>query len=98
MVFLVSGFVLFLPGRSQLCFNSFSKREGERERVSFFFFGPKWILWCEKVGITCADKADTKATRSQLSFPPSPSSLLSLSRTLYRFSFSGTIAAPRTTS
>jgi hypothetical protein len=38
--------------------------------MGFFFFSPKWILWCEKVGMACADKADTKRP-DQLSFAPS---------------------------
>lgn len=66
------GFVLFLLGRAQLFLFFFLD--------GFFFFSPKWILWCEKVGMACADKADTKRP-DQLSFAPSmarrPSSPLS---------------------
>jgi hypothetical protein len=73
----------FLAGEGSVVFIFFLDR--------LFFFGPKWILWCEKVGVACADKADTKRP-DQLSFSPTLSSHLSLSTTLYRCPFSGSRA------
>jgi len=87
--FLVSGFVLFLLWRAQLCLFFFLERErGRGTDGEGFFFGPKRILGCEKVGMACADKVDTK--RPDLSFLSIHLSPLScLSPTLYGCSFSG---------
>ena len=78
---------LAMEGSAVFVFLSFFL-DRERGRGWGFFFGPKRILWCEKVGMACADKVDTK--RPDLSFLSIHLSPLScLSPTLYGSSFSG---------